>query len=198
MSDASAYGNGIAGILSGRFTNARKLALLQQLVDKVVPNGLLRKNLFELHADTYAADPELFATGQDIFNSYTALSIIKNNAHTIFPGNTSDHHDLADRLTGDERLTTADQRPGLWLEASITNHDCLSNASWSWLGDLFVMRANRDIAADEEVTIAYVPSSYPLEKRKSTLQAANGFECRCALCIVDSSVTRTEGAQEGT
>ncbi|EME44938.1 hypothetical protein DOTSEDRAFT_70855 [Dothistroma septosporum NZE10] len=197
--DAQAYGVGKHDILPGVFTNSRKLALLQQLVDKVAPNELLRmlrRKLFELHAGTTSSDSERYATVPDFFNGYTALSIINHNAHIVSPGNTSDHHDLSNQSAIAEKLTPTDQRPGARLEASMINHSCLPDASWSWLGDMFVVRADRDIAGDEEVTVAYVPSSYPAEMRKSTLQAGNGFECRCALGIADDTACRPDSAQE--
>ena len=77
------------------------------------------------------------------------------------------------------------------------NNSCLPSASWSWIGDMFVVRANCQIKEGEEVTIAYVPSSYPFEKRKRILQEANEFECCCALCVVDSAAMRPDGAERG-
>lgn len=195
--ETSAYATSINDILSGKLINPRKLALLQHLVDKVGPNELLRKKFFDLYAGSFTTDPDLSAAGPDVFNTYTALSIIQHNAHTIFPGNTSDHHNMANKPASETKLSPTDQRPGIWLEASRMNHSCLPNASWSWIGDMFVARANRDFAQDEEITVAYVPSAYPPEKRKNILQAANGFECRCELCVADSTAVRPEGAQEG-
>ncbi|KAF2162892.1 hypothetical protein M409DRAFT_68857 [Zasmidium cellare ATCC 36951] len=199
--DAATYGNGIDGILEGERSNGRKLALLQQVVDKVCNDGELQQKLFELHAGQRppvspddSALPAPLSTAA--FDTYRALAIVKHNAHTIIPGNTSDHHDISNKAARPNHPSAHDQTPGIWLQASMFNHSCLPNCTWAWTGDLFVARANRDIAADEELTVAYVPTSYDYEKRKSILRSSNDFECLCPLCEADKTAARTPEVQE--
>lgn len=192
--DAAAYGPGIEGILEGERTNGRKLALLQQLEDRMSGNAELRREFFDLYAGEAWSNPVQKFSRPD--NTYCALSIIKYNSHTIFPGNTSDHHDIANNKSRNTNLTPNDQTPGIWLTASMFNHSCLPNCAWAWTGDLFVARANRDITEGEELTVAYVPSSYDYEKRNGVLKASNDFECHCPLCKADEAATRTPEMQE--
>lgn len=194
--DTTAYEPGMENVLNGATTNARKLALLQQLVDRVLPNPALSSKFFRLYAGEEAA-PSADGTDNDaVFNTYTALSIIKHNCHTIFPVNASAHHDPHSSPKNSPKLSPSDQRPGIWLQASMFNHSCLPNASWSWIGDLFVVKANRDIASGEEITVAYVPSSYDYDMRQKTLKAANDFECTCVLCKADASAARSAESKE--
>ncbi|KAK4502284.1 hypothetical protein PRZ48_005709 [Zasmidium cellare] len=195
--DAAAYGPGVEGILQGERTNGRKLALLQQLVDRLCRNGQLHQKFFHLHAGQLPTSSDPVSTPLiGPFDTYRALSIIRHNAHTIFPGNTSDHHDIANKATRSANPSTNDQTPGIWLHASMFNHSCLPNCTWAWTGDLFIARANRDIAIDEELTVAYVPTSYDYEKRRGVLRASNDFECCCPLCEADQAATRTPEIQD--
>ncbi|CAK4031071.1 Histone-lysine N-methyltransferase, H3 lysine-4 specific [Lecanosticta acicola] len=193
--DATPYGPGLDGLLPGTSTNGRKLALLQQLVDKLHAKSPQRLKFFSLHAGMVNKG-EFGVDSSEVFNTYTALSIIRHNCHTIFPGNASAHHDPSNSLNTAPKLTPEDQRPGIWLHASMFNHCCLPNASWSWIGDLFVVRANRDVAAGEEITVAYVPCSYDFATRQKSLKSANDFECACALCTVENGLVRPSGGSE--
>ena len=83
--DAHSYGAGMNDILPGTLTDFRKLALLQQLVGKVASNESLCSKFFRLHVGNASADPKHSNASMDIFNGYTALPIIKPNAHIIFP-----------------------------------------------------------------------------------------------------------------
>ena len=60
----------------------------------------------------------------------------------------------------------------------------------------------RDVAEEEELTIAYVDAEAPLRERTAALAALHGFRCRCERCGVQRGVSRTarklreEGASE--
>jgi hypothetical protein len=72
---------------------------------------------------------------------------------------------------------------GIWLMASSINHSCLSNVRRSFIGDLQLIHATRDIPADTELTFWYqIPTDGRYEETQKALQGW-GFECDCAICL---------------
>jgi len=72
---------------------------------------------------------------------------------------------------------------GIWLTASYINHSCLSNARRSFIGDLQLVHATRDLPTDTELTFWYhTPTGGSYEETQKGLQNW-GFECDCALCL---------------
>ncbi|KAH7073121.1 hypothetical protein BKA63DRAFT_577199 [Paraphoma chrysanthemicola] len=77
-------------------------------------------------------------------------------------------------------------RNGFWIHTSYINHSCLPNSVRTFLGDLLLLRATRDIAAGEEITAQYVAPELAFKDRQHNYQSTWGFECDCELCKVDS------------
>ena len=70
---------------------------------------------------------------------------------------------------------------GLWLTASMINHGCLKNAERSFIGDMIIVRAARDLHAGEELKIAYFSAFQTLAHRDEGCKHY-GFTCTCSLC----------------
>ena len=70
---------------------------------------------------------------------------------------------------------------GVWLQASFMNHSCFSTVRRSFIGDMIVFRAQRDIPADTELKFGYISG---LEQREERLEKLRkyGFECDCVVC----------------
>ncbi|KAI7817890.1 hypothetical protein BX661DRAFT_125849, partial [Kickxella alabastrina] len=63
------------------------------------------------------------------------------------------------------------------------NHACLPNASFVYsAGGRQVVRALRDIAEGDEVTLAYIDGLKPRSERRKTLEAVYFFTCHCERC----------------
>lgn len=75
----------------------------------------------------------------------------------------------------------ASQTKGLWPHASHMNHSCVPNTARSFLGDMLVSRATRDIAPGEELLQNYTNIKAQHARRQAEFRAW-GFECACALC----------------
>ena len=76
------------------------------------------------------------------------------------------------------------QAKGLWCYASYLNHSCVPNSQRSFIGDIFISRACRDIAAGEEIFHQYVPVRSGWDDRQ-TRYADWGFICACPLCLAE-------------
>jgi SET domain. len=71
---------------------------------------------------------------------------------------------------------------GVWSMASYINHSCLSNARRSFIGDMMIVRASRDLPPNTEITFWYKsPMSRDPKEFPVNLQHW-GFKCDCILC----------------
>ena len=71
---------------------------------------------------------------------------------------------------------------GLWAHSSLMNHSCVPNTMRSFIGDMLICRATRDIKEGEELFQQYVPVKTLVDVRNKEFEEGWGFECRCGLC----------------
>jgi hypothetical protein len=77
------------------------------------------------------------------------------------------------------------------------NHDCTPSAVANVTADGAVtVRALRDIAEGEEVTISYVDARKSVDERRKTLALHYGFECKCARCVDENHAELKARAKE--
>lgn len=81
-------------------------------------------------------------------------------------------------------------RNGFWIHTSYINHSCLPNSVRTFLGDLLVLRATRDISAGEEITAQYVTPELAHERRQEKYEGTWGFRCDCRLCELEGAIGR--------
>ncbi|KAE8442535.1 hypothetical protein EG329_003250 [Mollisiaceae sp. DMI_Dod_QoI] len=73
---------------------------------------------------------------------------------------------------------------GVWILASYINHSCDPTCMRSFIGDLQIVRAARDMPANTELTFSYITRDAP-GKMNQTLSIGWGFQCDCAICVDD-------------
>lgn len=78
---------------------------------------------------------------------------------------------------------------GVWPSASYFNHNCDPNTDKERVGRTWVFRAQRDIAADEEICISYLGKDMGIlrEERNALLKKTWGFDCICQRCRGDDT-----------
>ncbi|BFZ55203.1 SET and MYND domain-containing protein 5 [Savitreella phatthalungensis] len=74
-----------------------------------------------------------------------------------------------------------DEGTAIYHLPSFFNHSCDHSCSRTFRGNRIYIRANRDIAAGEELTMAYC-SKYMTRARRAQVLEAYGFTCTCKLC----------------
>lgn len=72
---------------------------------------------------------------------------------------------------------------GIWTHASYINHSCISNSRRSFIGNLMIVRASRDMEAGTEVTFMYHNPDGKSAKDLDKKLKHWGFVCECALCL---------------
>lgn len=83
--------------------------------------------------------------------------------------------------------TAAAQGLGLWPLGTRTHltHSCLPNAARTFLGDVLVLRACRDIKRGETLSISHINPAFPLDERRAELERASGVRCECKFCVIE-------------
>ncbi|KAI0050092.1 SET domain-containing protein [Auriscalpium vulgare] len=73
---------------------------------------------------------------------------------------------------------------GVFRNIARVNHSCRPNARPRWDADLFAgeLRAQRAIAAGEEITFSYTSTFLPSAERQDILSHKYHFTCKCILC----------------
>ncbi|KAI0448600.1 hypothetical protein F5B21DRAFT_521571 [Xylaria acuta] len=81
-----------------------------------------------------------------------------------------------------------DPHMALYPEVARINHACKPNAFVRFSPTSFDVKvvAFRDIEIGEEITISYIPTNHPREKRQRDLRRW-GFECKCSLCAASKT-----------
>ena len=83
-----------------------------------------------------------------------------------------------------------DHSCGLYAKASYINHSCFSNTRRSFIGDVLILRATRNIAAGQELFCWYAApkGDYSYNKTQEKLQNW-GFRCSCEICNNDQETS---------
>ena len=89
------------------------------------------------------------------------------------------------------RATPAFQTSGLWSLISHINHSCMSNCRRSFIGDMQIVRATKDLDAGEELFFWYQnPEEFESYDETQEHFEYRGFKCDCALCLDKKSTHR--------
>ena len=73
---------------------------------------------------------------------------------------------------------------GIWLLASRINHSCVSNCRRSFIGDMQIVRATRDLQAGTELFFCYRQPTRLDSYEEAQRHLSNwGFTCGCELCM---------------
>ena len=89
-----------------------------------------------------------------------------------------------------------DRSCGLYIKASYVNHSCYSNARRSFIGDVLILRATRDIPAGEEILFWYAlpKADHSYEKTQEKLLNWD-FCCSCVICTHDQKTSNKKKKQ---
>ncbi|KAF5637125.1 TPR domain protein [Fusarium sp. NRRL 52700] len=167
--------------------------LLTLIVQKLYHNSSLSAEFGDLHHANYQKATVLETDGTPVVDSFLVEKIASLNgfgaprtSRESFLQATSNSTDM----TGgkDSKHTTS----GIWLLASRINHSCVGNCRRSFIGDMQIVRATRDLPADTELFFCYRPP-LPFESYQETQKGLNnwGFTCGCELCLSKKATSKS-------
>ncbi|KAL2031447.1 hypothetical protein VTO58DRAFT_106798 [Aureobasidium pullulans] len=163
-------------------------ALWRSCIEKVTDNPSLGRGLFNLYAgEPLPSTPTSIPIidGKPIVDMMKISDVLKHNIFSYTVGREA-------RPYGTSAMTTTHESKSLalFLRAALANHNCLFNTKRSFIGDLIIFRATKDIPKDAEITIAYLdPGGADNDLLQDTLFKNLGFRCGCLVCQTEAKCT---------
>ncbi|KAI8227020.1 hypothetical protein K4K55_008211 [Colletotrichum sp. SAR 10_96] len=150
--------------------------LVTTIVQKLHHNPQMASRFVQLHRGDYrVAEPS--PAEEPPFDTFLVERIVSLNCFGA-PRTSRQNMENPQKQTAAAYTTC-----GAWTIASHINHSCVSNCRRSFIGDMMIVRATKDIDADAELLICYQQP-----KPGDDYQAAQkclenwGFTCQCRLC----------------
>ncbi|KAL2350363.1 hypothetical protein BJ546DRAFT_925583 [Cryomyces antarcticus] len=167
------------------------VALSVELIQKAYRNPSLGSKLVDLCSGSYGktGNEQCVFDGVPVVDTFLIQHILEHNVFHCSRTRSSDeqHEARSARSAAHAYLTPA----ALWLQASYINHSCSYNSIRSFVGDMIILQATRDIPKDTEITLAYVEPETDVRERRRMLQRQWNFRCDCSLCIVQAKQSDT-------
>ncbi|RPA91728.1 hypothetical protein L873DRAFT_1751528 [Choiromyces venosus 120613-1] len=169
--------------------------LVQELIQILYHNPKKAKRFYELTSGDYERVKGEMVDGLPIVDSHLVMRIMLKNCfgcarlralddplENLFKDPTEE-----DKIIAEASPTGRAEGSGIWIMPSYMNHSCWPNSVRSFLGDLLIVRAARDIPEGEEITTDYLQSESRVEKRQKLFRSQWAFECQCTLCEIETA-----------
>lgn len=152
-------------------------ALYKEMVRQLYENPSRAENIIKLHGGDHVRSgfEGKLVDGVPIVDVWLVDAICQKNCFSA-------------PLSTRETTNVVSHTKGLWPHAAHINHSCLPNVTRSFIGNMLVCRALRDIEAGEELTQSYINIKAHPGRRQVDFKNW-GFECTCALCEGEAKST---------
>ncbi|KAK3369414.1 TPR domain protein [Lasiosphaeria ovina] len=188
---------------SGGGTMGSQSDLINMTVQKLYRNPSLLPLITDLHHGAYQPVDTAAVDGQPVVDTFLIRRIIALNCfgcprstlashqHNRSPSTSLTTTTTTSALEKEKEKENVFYSCGLWPTASYINHSCASNARRSFVGDMMVARATRDLPPGAELTWWYqLPwPRQPAQSKSNKLHSHWGFACACALCADDQATS---------
>ncbi|KAF5541141.1 unc-45 like b [Fusarium napiforme] len=172
-----------------RLTSGASAHLWPKVVQKLYHDPEALSAFNELHHGKYKPVTATEADGRPVVDAFLVEKILSLNSFGA-PRSTRDFcgSNVWSGNPAPEACASTRERPlftsvGVWLLAARINHSCVGNCRRSFIGDMAILRAARDIPAGTELTIPYRPSTDSESYQDVQKGLAKwGFKCDCELC----------------
>ncbi|KAL0929523.1 uncharacterized protein CTRU02_215422 [Colletotrichum truncatum] len=165
--------------------------LLNQLIQKMYHDPWAQKSYHELHHGEHAVPSVSDVDGHSVIDSSLVAQIQSLNA---FGAPKTSRDSFSRKIASNGGQWTVQESEfattGLWLLASRINHSCIGNCRRSFIGDMQIIRATRDLEAGTELLFAYRAPQH-LESYADVQKGLSswGFMCNCELCLSRKETT---------
>ncbi|KAH6885425.1 TPR domain protein [Thelonectria olida] len=182
----------LMNLTTKRMTMGSQANLLTQVIQKLYHNSQLSASFGDLYCADYPKVSVSESDGLPVVDSFLVEKIISLNVFGAPRTSQASFSKAMSRsMTTKPGETSTHTTSGIWSLASRINHSCASNCRRSFIGDMQIVRATRDIPADTEIFFCYcVPD--PLESYDDVQKKFDnwGFTCDCELCADRKATTR--------
>ena len=125
--------------------------------------------------------------GVTVIDTFQVAAIMDHNCFACPSVRTSDTLDKAGNTKEDDGKSV-----GVWVKASHFNHACDANARRAFMGDMMIVRATKDIAKDEEISISYRALDDDHTKGQAELEKLWKFKCDCRVCKAENQTSAAQ------
>ena len=154
--------------------------LMFNLTQKMLHNPAAAAKYFDLCSGSNQKFAPQQVDGVTVVDTFEIAAIREHNAFGCTSVRSTDTPQASD-MDADPRSAS-----GIWITASYINHACDGNACRSFVGDLMIIRATKNIVKGTEVTMPYCFADADPIKNRKTIQKGWKFKCECDLCVVES------------
>ncbi|KAE8381346.1 hypothetical protein BDV26DRAFT_278907 [Aspergillus bertholletiae] len=181
--------------------HSNNISLLMN-TDKQTATMGTQAELISLIAQKLHKSPSLISTFTDLYHgSYTPVGITEVDGIPVVdtflverimslncfgcPVSSRVSHTNSMKRDREQELETTTKRfhsCGIWPLASYINHSCDSNCRRSFIGDMMLVRATRDLPANTELTFWYKKPLDDSPRTKYLDLQHWGFQCSCIIC----------------
>ncbi|KAI1262884.1 TPR domain protein [Xylariaceae sp. FL1019] len=164
-------------IESKRVTWDGQAHLVTQIVQKLKNCPQLSEAFKTLYHEDYPTGSVSEIDGQPVVDTFLVEKIVSLNH---FPAPRTNHGPST--FCPHECCKTRGSC-GIWLVASRINHSCLENCHRSFIGDVQIVRATKDLPAGTELRFAYRPCAPRVTYEETQEHLSTwGFTCDCQWC----------------
>ncbi|KAK8024516.1 hypothetical protein PG993_012582 [Apiospora rasikravindrae] len=165
--------------------------LLAQLIQKLRLNPEIQSLFQQLYCGEYKAVADLVVDGQSVVDTFHVAKVI------ALSGMGAPRSSRADFQVQQKNRKRGFSQPGyfscgLWSLASHINHCCIANCRRSFIGDMLILRATRDLAEGDELFFNYYagPNNGGLFSREAQRKLTRvwGYTCQCNFCTTRSQL----------
>ncbi|KAJ0272115.1 hypothetical protein COL940_010634 [Colletotrichum noveboracense] len=150
--------------------------LITKIVQKLYHNPQMASGFVELHRGNYRVAEPVPAEEPSV-DTFLVERIVSLNCFRA-PRSSRENMENPQKQAAAAHTTC-----GAWIVASHINHSCVSNCRRSFIGDMMIVRATKDIDADAELLIRYQQPK-PGDDYQATQKSLENwsFTCQCRLC----------------
>ncbi|OIW27209.1 SET domain-containing protein [Coniochaeta ligniaria NRRL 30616] len=176
-------------------------SLLRQLVQKLYHDPEAAQSFTKLHAGEYGPVTVTEVDGRQVVDTFHIGKIMTLN---VFGAPRTSRAYSTAKSTSDENIENGSghEHCGVWYIASHMNHSCLPNCMRSFIGDMQILRATRDLDEGTELLFWYRnPLPFQSYEEHQKRFETWGFECDCLMCLdrkttSDASISKRKSLEE--
>ncbi|TVY83563.1 hypothetical protein LSUE1_G003604 [Lachnellula suecica] len=168
-----------------RISRGTHADIIRDISNKLVLNPSLAASFENLFHGEYDGGGGILVDGTPVVDTFLVAKTIHQNCFGCPLTSRDAVYDPELARASNHKYTEQHQKgsgtTGIWILASYINHSCNPNCRRSFIGDLQIVRAARDMAANTEIMFPYIDGEEPGTLNKK-LSKGWRFQCDCALC----------------
>ncbi|KAL1799689.1 hypothetical protein ACET3X_000031 [Alternaria dauci] len=154
--------------------------LIQLITQKLFKNPSIAPEFTDLYHGDYKAVDIKSVDGQPVIDTFLVERTMSLNVFGCPLTSLNSYNEVTSNTFSKKNSNF--HSCGIWIKASYINHNCLGNVRRSFIGDMMIVRAAKDLDADTELMFPYEAPDGIYSPKAERKFKNWGFVCKCALC----------------